>query len=139
MPALDTSVIVAFYIPEAISGRVQRLFSSGTPLAINSLVEVEFASAVARRVRMRSISHDDGRLVLEEFALHVRENLYAFNPVTQEAFTLAGEWLGSLRTSLRTLDALQLAMAHVNDLSFMTADKALAKAARELGLAIEAL
>ena len=37
---LDTSVVVAFYTPEANSARAQRLFSSRTPLGICSLTEV---------------------------------------------------------------------------------------------------
>lgn len=139
MLVLDTSVIVAFYIPEATSSRVQRLFSSSTELAISSLVEVEFASAIARRVRMKSITKHEGQRVLEEFRSHMQDNLYAFKPITQEVFTLANQWLGSFQTSLRTLDAIQLAVAHVNDLPFVTADKVLIKSAKELGVAVEPL
>lgn len=139
MLVLDTSVIVAFYIPEANSPRVQRLFSSQTPLAISSLAEVEFTSAVARLVRMKAITHSDGQRVLDEFHSHVQQNLYAFTPITQEVFARVREWLAAFRTSLRTLDALQLAVADVNELPFMTADRTLAKAAKALGAAIEVL
>lgn len=136
MLLLDTSIIVAFYIPEAISSRVQRLFSSDTELAISSLAEVEFASAIAKRVRMNSISQPDGQRVLDEFHTHLRDNLYAHKPITQEVFHQASQWLASFQTPLRTLDALQLAVAKVNDLPFVTGDKVLINAAGKLGVSV---
>ena len=136
---LDTSVIVAFYIPEAQSGRVQRLFSSETPLAICSLTEVEFTSAVARLVRMKAFEKQFGRRVLEEFRNHIQQKLYAFRPVARKEYDLAQDWIGSFRTSLRTLDALQLAVASSNDLPFVTADKGLTKSAKALGVTIRGL
>ena len=139
MLLLDTSVVVAFYIPEANSHRVQRLFSSETPLAISSLAQVEFTSAIARLVRMKSLSKAAGRRVLAEFESHVQQKLYAFSPITQETYELARHWLGSFTTSLRTLDALQLAVAHSNGLPLVTADKALAKAAKKLGVDVQTL
>ncbi|MCC5830628.1 MAG: type II toxin-antitoxin system VapC family toxin [Phycisphaeraceae bacterium] len=139
MLLLDTSVIVAFYIPEAHSDRVQRLYSSRTILAISPLSEVEFASAVSRLVRMRNINGGDGRRVWNAFQSHVQQKLYAFSPMTQQVYELAREWISSFQTALRTLDALQLAAAHANDLPFVTADKKLAKAARGLGVSVERL
>lgn len=139
MLVLDTSVIVAFYVPEAVSPRVQRLFSSSTELAISSLAEVEFASAIAKLVRMNTISQSDGQRVLNEFHNHLRDNLYAHKPITQEVFNQAGQWLASFQTPLRTLDALQLAVAQVNDLPFVTNDKVLINAAGKLGVMIKKL
>jgi len=136
---VDTSVVVAFYIPETNSRRAQRLFSSELTLAISSLVEVEFSSAVARLVRMKHIAADDGRRVLEAFQSHIEKKFYAFTPITQEVYRLAHDWIGSFRTALRTLDALQLAAAHTHGLSFVTTDKALAQAARQLDVALENL
>ena len=134
MLLLDTSVIVPFYVPEAASGRVQRLFSSGTPLAISPLGEVEFHSAISRLVRMKSISPDAGKRVIAAFASHVRQKLYSFRPITRKQYDLARDWIGELTTSLRTLDALQLATAHANGLPLATADRVLAKAAKRLGV-----
>lgn len=136
---LDTSVIVAFYIPEAQSARVQRLFSSETPLAICSLTEVEFTSAIARLVRMKALTKQFATRVLEEFRNHIQQKLYAFRPVTQKEYNLARDWIGSFRTSLRTLDALQLAVATSNDLPFVTADKGLTKSAKTLGVTVRGL
>ena len=131
---LDTSVIVAFYIPEAQSSQVQRLFSSEMPLAICCLTEVEFTSAIARLIRMNAFTKQFGRCVLEEFRDHIRQKHYTFCPITRKEYDLAQDWIGSFRTSLRTLDALQLAVASSNGLPLVTADKKLTKAAKALGV-----
>ena len=136
---LDTSVIVAFYVPEALSGRIQRLFSSGEPLSICSLARVEFTSAIARLVRMKALSRQSGRSVLEEFESHMQQMLYAFQPITPKEYDLAQTWIASFRTSLRTLDALQLAVASSNNLPLVTTDKGLARAAKTLGVATRGL
>ncbi len=139
MLMLDTSVVVAFYIPETISRRVQRLYSSGEPLAISPLAQVEFTSAVARLVRMKSLGASDANRVRDTFQSHVDQKLYAFCPITQEVFEVARDWIGSFKIALRTLDALQLATAHCSGCSFVTADKAMAKAATQLGVSIQDL
>ena len=136
---LDTSVIVAFYIPEAQSSRVQRLFSSETPLAICSLAEVEFTSAIARLVRMKALPKQFATRVLDEFQGHIQQKLYEFCPITQTEYDLAKNWISSFKTSLRTLDALQLAVASSNGLPFVTADKILTKAAKTFGVATRGL
>ena len=136
---LDTSVIVAFYIPQAMSGQVQRLFSSERPLAICPLAEVEFHSAIARLVRMKVIGRSAGNRVIREFCSHVQQKLYSFCAITQKEYDFARDWIGSFKTSLRTLDALHLAVAYSNDLPFVTADKSLVKAAAKLGVTIEKL
>jgi predicted nucleic acid-binding protein len=137
MALVDTSVVVAYYVPEATSHRVQKLFSSGAPLSICALTQVEFASAIARLVRTNAITAQAGRRVMEAFEAHIGRQLYSFCPITPKEYDLARDWLGSFKTSLRTLDALQLAIAHSNALPLITSDKTLAKAARQLGVAIE--
>ena len=122
---VDTSVVVALYVPEPGSRRVQRLFADADDLAICPITEIEFASAVSRLLRMRAIPKEAARRLLDQFADHVREPFYTFYPLTQEVYDLAREWVGSFETSLRTLDAIQLAAAHVNDAPMLTADKAL--------------
>ena len=136
---LDTSVVVPFYIPESLSHRVQELFSSGTPLAICSLTQVEFCSAIARLVRMKTIDRSTGQRVVAMFQDHVDQQLYSFCPITQKEYDLARSWLGAFQTSLRTLDGLQLAVAHGHGLPLVTADKALIKTARQLDVNVQTL
>lgn len=139
MVFLDTSVVVAFYIPESLSPRVQELFSSDMPLAICSLTQVEFCSAVARLVRMKTIDKQSGQRVVATFQDHVDQQFYSFCPITQREYDLARTWLGLFQTSLRTLDCLQLAVAHGHGLPLVTADKALVNAARQLDVNVQTL
>jgi hypothetical protein len=136
---VDTSVVVAFYVPEAGSSRAQKLFAGDEPLAICAISQVEFASAIAKLHRMKAISKTDAQRVLEQFADHVRQRMYGFCPLTQEVYEQARTWIASLETSLRTLDAIQLAAAHLRGLPIVTADKALARSAGKLGVAVRTL
>ncbi|MFP3938540.1 MAG: type II toxin-antitoxin system VapC family toxin [Phycisphaerae bacterium] len=137
---VDTSVVVACYVPESISDRTQRILSDADVRpTICSLTEVEFHSAISRLVRMKALSADSGRRITEQFRTHIQQGVYGFCPMTQAAYELARDWLGSFRTSLRTLDALHLAVARTGELTFVTADKPLARAGRKLGVAVRSV
>ncbi len=47
---LDTSIVAPLYWVEALSDRVEQLILSETELGLSQLVEVEFVSALSRRV-----------------------------------------------------------------------------------------
>ncbi|TSA09638.1 MAG: PIN domain-containing protein [Deltaproteobacteria bacterium] len=49
-------------------------------------------------------------------------------------YRLARDWMGQFNTSLRTLDALHLAVASSEGLTLVTADEGLAKAAKALAV-----
>ncbi len=133
---LDTSVVVALYIPEMKSNRIQALVSDcgGGGTAISTLTELEFNSAVSRRVRMKEISRKDGFLIISQFQLHVKNRLYRMISLTQVEYSLARDWLGNLETSLRSLDALHLAAAFSNKMEMVSADTSLVKSAGKLGI-----
>jgi len=126
MHYIDTSALAAFYIPERRSGKVARLLSAVDAAAISPLVEIEFMSAVSRRVRMREVSPGDGKRIVSQFRLHARSRLYRLVPITQREYDLAAGWLADLGTPLRALDALHLAVVFSNQLDLVTADAALA-------------
>jgi uncharacterized protein len=58
---IDTSVLVPFYLPEALSDTVDELLRIEDTPALSQLVEVELFSAVARKLRMREISPEEAR------------------------------------------------------------------------------
>lgn len=58
---IDTSVLVPFYLPEALSDAVDELLRIEDTPALSQLVEVELFSAVARKLRMREISPEEAR------------------------------------------------------------------------------
>ena len=129
---LDTSVLVALYIPESKSNEIQVFVSSSGQTALSSLNEVEFYSALSRRVRMKEISHNDGQRIISQFQLHRKSQIYRTYLIMQKEYDLARNWIGNFETPLRTLDGLHLAVAFSNNLEIVTADTALTKSAKKL-------
>ncbi len=136
---LDTSVIVPFYVPEALSDAVEQLLRSETQPALSQLVEVELFSAVSRRLRMGEISQDQATEIANRFQTHLERGFYT--PITLEPlhYNQAREWISRFDTPLRTLDALHLAIAASNDLSLVTSDSTLTRAADALGVTVQLL
>ena len=130
---VDTSVLVAFYLPEAMNAQAQRLLSGAESVAISGLSEVEFHSAVARRVRMNELTRSDAVRVLSQFRLHA-ESGFRMVAVEQRDYLLARDWLATFSTPVRTLDALHLAVAFSNGLTVLTADRILAESAQHFGI-----
>lgn len=59
---LDTSVVVAYYCPEALSEVAEKMIVAASEPTISALTEVEFFSAVSRKIR-------EGELVLRPAAV----------------------------------------------------------------------
>ena len=131
---IDTSVLVAYYLPEPLSERAERgLRRGGTP-SISPLVELEFASVLARKVRARELAPAAARAALEQFRAHQEEGLYRRLEIGEAHYEQARRWVEALRTPLRTLDALHLSVAASAGDTLLTADKQLARAAHALHL-----
>ena len=134
MNYLDTSIVAAFYLPEAMSRKVQKFYALRDTAAISALTEVEFYSVVSRRVRMKDLTRNDALKVVSLFRAHVDGNFYRFVAVAQREYALARDWLATFQTPLRTLDALHLAAAFSYDCVLVTADSDLGRAARHFGV-----
>ena len=91
---LDTSVLVAYYCPEALSRQVQDLLREQAKPALSVLTEVEFTSAVAKKVRLNELGDADGNRILAKFASHVDTGLYRMIPVEKHHWRLAKGWIG---------------------------------------------
>lgn len=130
----DTSVIAAYYCPEPLSVKAERLLVAEAAPAISWLTEVELASAVARKVREGELSSSDGGLILARFRLHVSSSLYSMTALDAVHYETARTWLGRCAVVLRSLDALHLAVAFSIGATVVTADRGQKKAADALGL-----
>ena len=129
---IDTGILVAYYSPEALSEQVQTFLDSQLKPAISRLTEVELFSAVAKKVRMGELSHADGNLILSKFLSHIESGLFTIiNPEAQH-WKIARSWISLFTTSLRTLDALHLAIASAEDYVLVTSDQQLLRAAKTL-------
>ena len=137
MPAdaayVDTSVLGAYYCPEPLSEAAESALLAVRDPCISSLNEVEFASLIARKRRLREISDRQAAEVLSLFDQHVAEGHYRRIAVGAGHFLRARDLIATPRSSLHTLDALHLAVALMIDAPLLTADQLLARAARRHG------
>ena len=74
-----------------------------------------------------------------KFLSHVDGNLFSMTPVESHHWRIARGWIGLFNTSLRTLDALHLAIASAEDFVLVTSDRRLIQAADILGVTVRAM
>jgi predicted nucleic acid-binding protein len=133
---IDTSLVVPYYCPEALSQAAERMLRGDGSPAVSDLIEVEFFAALARKVRAREMPAADATRAGERFLDHLRSDLYARIAVQRRHYQVARGWLGRLTLPLRALDAVHLALAHLEGLHLATADHDLSRSARSLGIAV---
>lgn len=131
---IDTSVLVAYYCPEPISETAEKLILRSKRPCISSLTEVEFASALSRKVREINLSSEDGNKIFNQFQSHIEQSLYGLIAVEDRHCQTAKTWIVQFSTPLRTLDALHLAIAAESGLTLLTADKHLNISAKYFGI-----
>lgn len=136
---VDTSVLAAYYCPEPLSLVAERTLRRHRSPAISELTLVEFASTLSRKVREKTLSHDSAARVMAQFEAHVEDGYYEVLSLKPRDYRLAKSWLGQLNGTLRTLDALHLAVAQAAGASIVTADRRLAAEARRLAVPVKLL
>ena len=135
---LDASLLVALLTNDALTARADALLRSNMPtLVVSDFAAAEFASALARRVRTREITAEEAYIAFSRFdAWKAR--------ATQRADTTAADvraaeaFLRRLDLTLRTADALNIAIAQRVGATLATFDKRMASSARALGVSIAA-
>jgi uncharacterized protein len=134
MPAdsayIDTSVLGAYYCPETLSDSAENALRRIKTPVISNLTEVEFASLISKKRRLEEITAAQAQEILELFSTHIAEGSYRRVAVTTEHFLKARQLIAAPKIVLHTLDALHLSIAITENLSLMTADRDLAKAAK---------
>lgn len=131
---IDTSVLVAYYCPETLSEKVEAFITAQRELAISAITEIEMFSALSRKVREKAIDRLDAGRVTAKFISHLDGHYFTYLPVEAHHVRLARDWIGMFKLSLRTLDALHLAIASSEGFSIVTTDRSLSKSAKGLGL-----
>jgi predicted nucleic acid-binding protein len=131
---VDTSLLVPYYCPEPMSEKAEIFLTSHSPLIISTLAELEIFSAVSRKVREKDLNRPAARRILAKFLFHLDGHFFACLPVATQHLRLARDWIGQFNTGLRSLDALHLAVASLEGLTMVTADRDLAEFARILSL-----
>ncbi len=134
MSYFDTSVVVAYYCPEKLSKQAQEIIIKDREPVISALTVVEFASAISRKNREKTIASADAKSVWERFDFHRKNGYYSVKNLESDHFAAAASFIMQLKTPLRTLDALHLAIAKKSSVRIITADGMLAKSAEKLGV-----
>ncbi len=134
MVYVDTSVLVAYYCPEPLSEKVESYLTAHVQPFISALTEIELFSAVSKKMRTKEMKRKDAGRVVARFLADKENGYYSYLPMETSYFRLARDWIGMFKLSLRTLDALHLAIASSQGFSILTTDKSLSKSAKGLGL-----
>lgn len=128
---IDTSILGAYYCPEAGSQAAEKaLLKYNTP-TISALTEVEFLSLLGKKVRCGDLNRRNAREIQELFSFHVAEGFYRRIALSTEHYIAAKNLLTDSAIKLHTLDALHLAVAMHEGLPILTSDQVLAGAAKK--------
>lgn len=134
MRYVDTSVLIAFLLPESGSQLAERLMTSpGDALAYSSWSEVELLSALGIQVRRKLITKRAAKKAVDVFANVVAPALVRL-AVDDNDHRMASHILDGWQTSVRAGDALHLALVQEYQAELWTFDRIMAKAASHFGL-----
>lgn len=140
MRYFDTSFLVPLILPEATSEQIAAFFEDlpGENLAVSDWTRVEFASLLAREVRMGGLDASAARKAGSQFEAMVSTSFVVLLP-NRDDFDQARHWLSQFETGLRAGDALHLAIAgNRGIIAIHTLDKSMIVAGKRLGLPTDA-
>ena len=104
MPAdsayVDTSVLGAYYCPEPLSSAAEAALLKVQEPCISALTEVEFASLIARKRRLKELGEREAKEVLRLFGQHVAEGYYRRLPLGAEHLLRARDLIASMASAL---------------------------------------
>lgn len=132
----DTSFLAPLILPEATSEPVASFFETLPPedLAVSHWARVEFASLLAREVRMGGLDLAAARDADSRFEAMIRESFILLLP-NPDDFDRARDCLNRHETGLRAADALHLAIAwNCGSETIYSLDKRMIAAGKMLGL-----
>lgn len=128
----DTSFLAPLILEEATSTKIEAYFAKlpAGELYVSHWTRVEFASLIAREVRMGGFAEPDARLAIGQFDELVTESFQVLAPAVAD-YELAKDYIQHFATKLRAGDALHLAIASNNGAKFLyTLDEGLLNAAK---------
>ncbi len=134
----DASVLVALLTDDPLTARADALFRALAPIpVVSNVAAAEFASALGRRVRTGEIAAERARMAfadLDCWSDTVAERV-DLDPTDVAA---AARFLRRLGITLRTPDALTIALCRRVSATLATFDDKMAAVARTLGLPVVA-
>lgn len=130
----DTSFLAPLILEESSSTKIEAFFAKlkADELYVSHWTRVEFASLIAREVRMGGLTEPDALLVIGQFDELVAESFQVLAPAVAD-YELAKAYIQHFATKLRAGDALHLAIASNHGAkSLYTLDAGLLNAAKLL-------
>ena len=134
---LDTSVVVAYYVPEPTSSRVQALYAASDHPVISELVDVEVIAALSLRCRTGDLERRMARSIVTLFDEHLDAGLYGRLHLQSDHYRWARDVIARFDLPLKSPDALHLSAAAIGGFQFVTADRQLARNAEVLNVSFE--
>lgn len=134
---LDSSVVVAYYIPEPGSSRVQMLYTAIERPVISELVNVEVIAALSLRCRTGDLDREQARRVVALFDEHLEAGFYSPIHLQADHYRWARDAIARFDLPLKSPDALHLAAAQSGGFRLATADRQLARNAEALDVPFE--
>ncbi len=136
---LDASAAIPLFVREAQTDRVREFLRPIPPvqIAISNWVTTEIAGALSTMVRNGALD-----LELRHAAAAQWQSLrhgFTLLPIADEMFERAALLAGRPTLGLRAADALHVAIAQSAACELVTFDVAMAKAAREIGVAVASI
>jgi len=127
----DTRFLAPLILEEPSSTKIEVFFSrlKADELYVSHWTRVEFASLIAREVRMGGLAESDALLVIGQFDELVAESFQVLVPDVAD-YELAKSYIQHFATKLRAGDALHLAIA--SNHGAKTLDEGLLNAAKLL-------
>ena len=126
---LDASILVSLFTNDTLTARADAVLRARPPLLmVSNLAAAEFASAITRRVRMQLITAQEAHAAFSTFDARIARTT---TPLCATSLLRAG-FLRRLNLTLRTDDALHIAIAQRVGAELLTFDRQMANAARAL-------
>jgi uncharacterized protein len=129
---LDASVLVALLSQDLFTARAEAFLRLHAPvLIVSDFAATEFASAMARRVRTRDLTSKEARAAFSNFDAWTARATTRVALTTADVSAAAG-YIRRLDLTLRTPDALNIAVTQRIGATLVTFDDKMAATARSL-------
>jgi predicted nucleic acid-binding protein len=133
---LDASVIVALLTNDLFTDRATAFLGRGSPaLIVSDYAAAEFSSVVARRVRTQALTASEARTAFSALDLWVARAAQRVETIAADIAAATG-FIRRLDLTLRTPDAVNIAIAQRAGAILATFDTRMAGSAAALGLAV---
>jgi predicted nucleic acid-binding protein len=109
-------VAIKWYVPEADSDTAAAILRSDTQLLAPELLLAEVGSVLWRKVRRGELRPDEGEMIIDELLASSLVELVRHAPYLPLAYSIA------TRFDRTVYDALYVAVALIEDATFITAD-----------------